>query len=113
VSEAQPSALDPQLVAKLKEQHGPYLIAVHAKKHILVFRKPTRGEYDEWSDKTHSDKAQQSRHNRELAKRTVVHPSEDALQEVLDDQPALLGAEILSAVTQLAGLQDTVHIAKL
>jgi hypothetical protein len=105
--------IDPKVLAELKAEHGPRLVAVHARKHTLIFRQPTRGEYDEWTDKTHSKKDEQSRHNRELAARTVVHPSEDALREVLDDQPAILGNQILSAVTELAGLEDEVTVAKL
>lgn len=105
--------LTPDIVADLKTKHGPHLTAIRARKQTLVFRKPTRGEYDRWRDQTIADKSQQSRFDRELAKACIVWPSEDAFSEALEDQPAMLGIEVVGALTSLAGLTDEISVEKL
>jgi hypothetical protein len=112
-----PKGLDAAIVAKLKSEFGNTLGFVEARLHTLVFRKPARGEYDIWRDASLTDKAQQSRHDRELACTTFVWPGgpqdQEALKAVLDDQPALLGVEIVATITSMAGLSDPVTVGKL
>lgn len=105
--------LTPETIADLKSEHGPVLTAVKSAKGTLVFRKPTRGEYDRWRDQTIADKSQQSRFDRELAASCIVWPSEDAFREAIDDQPAMLGVEIIGAITAMAGLADPISVEKL
>lgn len=107
------SQLTPEIVAQLKAAHGPELRAVHGRLHTIVFRKPKRGEYDHWRDQSIVDKAQQSRHDRELVKACRVWPEEDALNEVLDDQPAILGIECVNAIVAMAGLTEAISVEKL
>ena len=100
-------------IAKLKAQNGPELTAVYARKGVIVFRKPTRVEYDLWSDKARINAAD-SAACRQLAQSCVVSPcTYDDLMLVIDDQPALLQNEISSAITAMAGLADKFEVKKL
>lgn len=105
--------ITPELVQTLKEKHGQDLVCVEARKSDLVFRKPTRHEYDRWFDKMQSDKGAASAHARELAKSTIVHPDQDTLSLVLDDEPGILTTTIVDAVTDLAGLGAKSTVKKL
>lgn len=107
------TSLTSETVQELKAKFGQNLRAVRAEKHTLVFRKPSRGEYDRWRDQLAQDRSQISRVDRELAKACCVWPSEQAFDEVLEDQPATLGADIIPALTSLAGLSETVTVEKL
>lgn len=106
-------ALTPEIILELKSKYGQNLRAVRAEKHTLVFRKPSRGEYDRWRDQLSVDRSQISRVDRELAKACVVWPGEQSFDEVLEDQPAVLGADIIPALTSLAGVSDSVTVEKL
>ncbi len=106
-------ALTPEVILELKAKHGPELRAVRCRLHTLVFRKPSRGVYDRWRDQMTADRSQVSRIDREYAKGCIVWPSEQALDEVLEDQPAVLGADIVTALTSLAGITEDVTVEKL
>jgi hypothetical protein len=90
----------------LKAKHGNDLVCVESRKGPLVFRRPTRSEYDRWRDATRSDVADASKHARQLAKATLVHPDEAGFDAAIDDQPAMLCREVLDAIAELAGLTD-------
>jgi len=107
------SELDEATIAKLKAQHGNDLIAVFTGDGSqLVFRKPSRLEYDRFYDKR-EDKPSES--GRELAQCCVVHPGTDALFSTLDKQPALLMCfnGIVSSITKLAGFEGVPAAKKL
>ena len=105
--------LDPKTISDLKEKHGQDLVAVEGPKGPLVFRKPTRHEYDRWRDQTFSDRAQSSRHARELVKCCLVHPDEAGLDAAIADRPALVAGALIDAVTELAGLGEEPAVKKL
>jgi hypothetical protein len=106
-------SLTPEKIKELKDAHGD-LVCVESKSGPLVFRRPTRTEYDRWFDLMQSDKGNASRHARQLAKACRVYPDEQGFDAALDRQPALCSREILDAVTELAGLgDDEVKVKKL
>lgn len=105
--------LDQKKIDELKEKHGSSLSLVEAPTGELVFRKPTRTEYDRWFDKNQSDKTQATKHARELVKACRVYPDEAGLDAALDATPALTACECLNACTQLAGLQDSFPVKRL
>ena len=95
--------LDEKTIATLKESHGSSLMAVEFPDgKILVFRKPTRFEYDRFRDTFNPD-GNKVTPIRELAKTCVVHPSEQDLNECLDAYPAVLGNEIFHVLQDMAG----------
>ena len=105
--------LTPEKIAELKAQAGTELTAVFARKGIIIFRKPTRVEYDLWSDKARINAAD-SAACRQLAQSCLCSPcTYDDLMVVIDDQPALLQNEISSAITAMAGLADKFEVKKL
>jgi hypothetical protein len=105
--------LTPEKIAELKEKHGSKLSAVMAPKGVLVFRKPSRAEYDRWSDKTNANRGEASSAARELAQCCLVTPDRDTFIAILEDAPSLLCGEILSAITSMCGLDETYEIKKL
>jgi hypothetical protein len=100
--------IDETTIQGLKEKHGSALSTVEGPKGTLVFRKPTRAEYDRWFDKNHASKNDASKNARELVKACIVYPSTGPSGE-----PALLMAEFLSAVTGLCGLDEDFEVKKL
>lgn len=98
--------LDATKIAELKGKHGKNLRGVELPNGVtLVFRKPSRMEYDRFTD-TVSD-SNKSTPARELAKSCLCFPDESALNEALDEYPALLLNEILLALKDLSGfVQD-------
>lgn len=95
--------LDEKTIAELKERHGPVLMAVEFPDgETLVFRKPTRFEYDRFRDTFNPD-GNKVAPIRELAKSCIVHPSEQILNECLDRYPAVLGNEIFHCLQDMAG----------
>jgi hypothetical protein len=105
--------LSPEQAQKLKDLHGSDLVLVAARMCDLVFRKPTRHEYDRWFDKMQGDKSQASSHARELATATIVYPDQDTLRSVLDDTPGILTTTLVDAITDLAGLGGKAAVKKL
>jgi hypothetical protein len=110
--------IDETTIQGLKEKHGSALSTVEGPKGTLVFRKPTRAEYDRWFDKNHASKNDASKNARELVKACIVYPStgpsgEEAVDSALEAKPALLMAEFLSAVTGLCGLDEDFEVKKL
>lgn len=90
-------------VKTLKEQHGE-LVCVTVGGTELVFRRPNRTEYDRWFDQMQADKAQASRHARQLAKVCRVYPDEAGFDAAIDLRPAALTTDVINAITELAGL---------
>lgn len=103
----------PELVQSLKERYGQDITLVEANKSDLVFRKPTRHEYDRWFDKMQVDKGAASAHARELAQATIIHPDQATLAAVLDDSPGILTTTLVDAITDLAGLGVKSTVKKL
>jgi hypothetical protein len=99
--------LTPEQVADLKEKHGSKLACVESPSGPLVFRKPTRSEFDRWFDANHSDKANATKHARQLIKACRVFPDEAALDAALDATPSLTACECLTACTGLCGMQES------
>lgn len=105
--------LDPKVIEGLKSQHGPDLCGVKTRDgSILVFRRPTRLEYDRWFDTREKSPSSAAR---ELAQSCIVHPGRDAMIAALDAQPALLMCKggISDALTDLAGLDQETELKKL
>lgn len=96
--------LDDKKIQELKDAHGSELVSVDVDGTVLVFRKPTRTEFDRWIDKTRSDNANGSKHARELVKSCRVYPDEPSLDAALERRPAMLTSTLLDAVTEMAGL---------
>ncbi len=99
-------------IDELKAKHGP-LACVIVNDTVLVFRKPSRTEYDRWFDKNASNKPESSKHARELAKACRVLPDEAGLDAVLEAKPAILMCEVLNSITGLAGLQESFPVKTL
>lgn len=106
--------LDEKKIEDLKAKHGTDLAMVESRKGPLVFRRPTRTEYDRWRDETRNEPENSSRHARQLAKATLVFPDEAGFDAALDDQPAILCREVLDCICEMAGLVgDRAPIKKL
>lgn len=106
------SRITQEKIDELKAQYGA-LSLVEAPKGDIVFRKPSRGEYDRWFDKNNSDKAKATQHARELVKACRVFPDEQGLDAILDDCPSLTACECLNAITGMCGLQDSFAVKRL
>lgn len=102
-----------QQIAELKSKHGPDLVLVPVGDVDLVFRKPTRHEYDRWFDKMQVDKGSSSAHAREMAQATIVLPGLDGLAAALDSKPGMLTTTIIDAITDLVGLGAKSAVKKL
>jgi hypothetical protein len=103
--------LTDEKIAELKAKH-PTLIMVEAAHDgtALVFRKPTRHEYDRWQD---SDK--KTKDHRELASSTLVFPENPAeFMAILDRLPGLLTVRggILDSVCSLAAFEEGAAASK-
>lgn len=105
--------IDDVTIDKLKAQFPQGLVLVSAEKSDLVFRKPTRHEYDRWFDKMQVSKGEASAHARELAQATIVYPDTATLATVLDNEPGILTTTLVDAITDLAGLGAKVAVKKL
>jgi hypothetical protein len=100
-----------QEVAQLKAKHGPDLTCVAG----IVFRKPTRSEWDRYTDQLLAKKdSNMSRAAREIATACAVWPGPSAFAEALDRRPTLLLNEFLSAITDMANNdEEEVEVKKL
>lgn len=96
--------LDDKTVEELKAKHGKDLVLIESRKGPLVFRRPTRAEYDRWHDQVRSDPENATKHARQLAKATLALPDEAGFDAAIDDQPAILCREVLDGICELAGL---------
>lgn len=105
--------LTEEKIAELKATYGDNLSCVMSPAGPLVFRKPNRTEFDRWFDKNASKKEESSKNARELAKSCRVYPDEAAFDAAIERTPALLCCEILTAITGLAGLQETYSVKRL
>lgn len=95
--------LTPEKIAELKTKHGDQLTAVEGKNAWLVFRKPTRHEYDRYTDKVYADRAQTRVAAWELAQSCIVDPGPGALTDAMDLEPAILLSNIAPAIHAMAG----------
>jgi hypothetical protein len=95
--------LTPEQITALKSKHGEPLTAVEAKNAWLIFRKPTRHEYDRYTDKVYADRAQTRTAAWELAQSCLVDPAPDALTTAMDLEPALMLSNIAPAIHAMAG----------
>lgn len=90
----------------LKAKYGEdNLCALQAAGQLLIFRRPTRIEYDRWFDKASSGDKNPSAAARELVQSALVYPTRTELISVLDKMPAVLQCQggLLDSVTKLAG----------
>jgi len=97
------SDLTPEQIAELKTKHGDCLTAVEARNAWLIFRKPTRHEYDRYTDKVYADRAQTRAAAWELAQSCIVEPGPSALTAAMDLEPAILLSNIAPAIHAMAG----------
>lgn len=95
--------LNADKIADLKAKHGDTLTAVEAKAAWLVFRKPTRHEYDRYLDRVMVDRAQTRQASWELAQACLVDPGPQALVDAMDAEPAILLSDIGPAIHAMAG----------
>lgn len=95
-------ALDEKTIEDLKSKHAE-LMSVEEDGTTLVFRRPTRAEYDRWFDKRNERPTDSAR---ELAQSTLVHPKREEMIELLDRKPALLmcAGGVLDVITKMAGI---------
>ena len=105
--------LEPEEIQALKDKHGHELTAVEGLTCWLVFRKPTRHEYDRYIDKITADKAQTRTAAWEMAQSCIVSPGPQALTEAMDAEPAILLANILPALNGMVGDDRTTRKVKL
>lgn len=99
-------ALTAEKEAELVSKHGEgNLWLVSAPNATLVFRRPTRVEYDRWFDKTNKKDQSPTVAARELAQAALVFPGADEFRAALDQRPALLMCKggILDNLTDMAG----------
>jgi hypothetical protein len=90
-------------IAELKSKHGETLTAIEATAAWLIFRKPTRHEYDRYLDKVTADRGSVRVATWELAQSCMCAPSAAALTDAMDAEPALLMSEVGPALHAMAG----------
>lgn len=97
--------LSENTIRDLKTKHGDNLAAIDCGDVVLVFRGPTRDEFDRWFDRSSNERTSAAR---ELAQSCVVYPGLDDMRACLDRSPGLLMRKggILDVVTDLAGFDD-------
>lgn len=95
--------LTQEKIADLKAKHGETLTAVEGTAAWLVFRKPTRHEYDRYIDKVTVDRGQTRSATWELAQACLVDPNAQALTDAMDSEPAILLSDIGPALHAMAG----------
>jgi len=97
--------LTPAEIEAIKAKHPGELRAIEALNAWLVFRKPSRHEYDRYIDQVTADKSAARKAAWELAQSCIVHPEAGpaALTTAMDAEPAILLADILPAINDLAG----------
>lgn len=93
--------IDEKTKAEIKLKHKGELKLVTAGEFELVFKTPTRHEWDAWID---DDKSQSGL--RVMAKSCCVYPADGnkAIDDLLNVHPALLGNGIADAILELAGV---------
>jgi hypothetical protein len=95
--------LDDAKIAELKNLHGSKLRAVECEDgSVLVFKAPSRANYDRFVDKKVSAPEAISIAARELAQSCLVLPTRDEFIKILDATPGLLMNEIVEAVLDMA-----------
>lgn len=90
------------MLETLKAKHGKIGVVEVEDGAVIVFRRPTRAEYDSWMDMGGAQAGSAAR--RQLAEDTLVYPSRDAFYAILDEYPALLNGACTNAILELAGL---------
>lgn len=97
--------LSQERIDAVKSKHGGELRAVEALNDWLIFRKPTRHEYDRYVDKITADKANVRVAAWELAQSTIVDPvpGPAALGAAMDLEPAILLSDIIPALNSMVG----------
>jgi hypothetical protein len=98
-----PAPLTAERIAELKAKHGAHLTAVEGMSAWLIFRKPTRHEYDRYTDKVYADRSQTRAAAWELAQACIVEPGPQALTDAMDHEPAILLSHIAPAIHAMAG----------
>lgn len=92
-------------IASLKRQHGRIGVVEFDDGRYVVLRRPKRAEFDSYYDQGGAGGAatcpQSTR--RQLITDTLVYPSKDELEKILNDYPIALGQQLLSAALALAG----------
>ncbi len=97
--------LSQERIDAVKAKHGEHCVALEALNDWLIFRKPTRGEYDRYIDQITADKSNVRKAAWELAQSTIVDPSPGAgaLTTAMDLEPAILLSDIVPALNSLVG----------
>jgi hypothetical protein len=94
-------ALTKEKIDELKAQNGSTPLA--AVGDLIVFKRPSRAEYDRWVDAKVSG-GSQSTNARQLAQACLVYPSWDDFIALLNERPSLLLNECLDALIELSGV---------
>lgn len=94
--------LTEEQIAELKSKHA-VMEGIEGPSCWLVFRKPTRHEYDRYLDSILADKSKARTSAWQLAQDTIVFPNAQALTDALEAEPAILLDNILPLVSRLAG----------
>jgi len=92
--------LTPEKIEELKAKHTVPMMVVGDS---IVFKRPSRAEYDRWADAKVAG-GPQTVNARQLAQSCLVHPTWDEFIAVLDQTPSLLLNECLDAMIELAGV---------
>lgn len=96
-------ALSAEKIAQLKQAHGPLMSVEIEGGADLVFKQPSRAEYDRWVDSKVAG-GPATINARQLAQSCLVEPTYDQFIEILAARPSLLLNEVLDALLELAGV---------
>jgi len=105
--------LTPEQIADLKTKHAGPLRALPALAAWLVFRRPSRHEYDRYLDTIAADQSRMRMAAWELAQACLVSPGPAALTDALDAEPAILLSDVLPLLNAMAGDERERTIVKL
>lgn len=95
--------LTEEIIAELKQKHGNHLSAVEVGGQVLVFRRPTRHEWDMHVDIVSADRKETSKSSRVLTNNCCVWPDKAAYEAALNEEPAALTNSMMQAISDLVG----------
>jgi hypothetical protein len=104
-------ALKEEQIAALKAEHG-VLIGIESDAGYLVFKKPSRALWSEFTDKLSHDRDSRAAAFRRVALACGVYPSADALAAIFEEYPGIPPA-VTDELSKLIGLGKEFEVKKL
>jgi len=99
-------------ISDLKAKHGSVLLSINSEAGQIVFKRPSRGLWSEFTDSVSNDRASRAAAFRRVALACAVFPAPDLVAAIFEEFPGI-PPQVCDELGKLIGLGKDFEVKKL